>query len=245
MSLSIRQIKQRQPLALQVSKILRGLVLSGEFKPGDRLNETVIATKLGVSRSPIREALKVLETEDLVVNRGQKGTFVKDLSEKEVRDIYSVLCLISEASIREAVERFDEKKEKELRQLMRQQDNIFKSSDARKVFLGARRFHAFIVEASGNDLLKKIYDFVQAQEHRCRFATIALGGEDLAEANMEHTAIAEALLSHDAAKAEALMKAHLQKACLRGLKGLQILAKKEPESPDTAAAEKNKIGDRL
>ncbi len=235
MALNIRQIKQHQPLALQVSKILRDQILSGEFKPGDRLNETVIATKLGVSRSPIREALKVLETEDLAVNRGQKGTFVKDLSEKEVRDIYSVLCLISEAAIQEAVKHFDEKKEKELRELMRQQEKLFKSADARKVFLGARRFHAFTVEASGNDLLKKIYNFVQIQEHRCRFATIALGGEDLAEANREHMAIAEALLSRDATKAETLMKAHLQKACERGLRGLRIQAERKQETPDNMA----------
>jgi len=233
MALSIRKIKQRQPLALQVSKILRDLVLNGEFKPGDRLNETVIAAKLGVSRSPIREALKVLESENLVINLGQKGTFVKDLSEKEVRDIYSVLCLISEAAIREAIERFDEKKEKELRQLMRQQERIFKSSDPKKVFLGARRFHAFIVEASENDLLKRLYDFVQAQEHRCRYAAIALGGEELAEAKREHMAMAEALLSRDASKAEALTRAHLQKGLVRGLKGLSILAKKEHESTDT------------
>jgi DNA-binding GntR family transcriptional regulator len=228
MSLSTRQIKQRQPLALQVSKILRDLVLNGDFKPGDRLNETLIAAKLGVSRSPIREALKVLESENLVINRGQRGTFVRGLSEKEVKEIYSVLCLISEAAIREAVERFDEKKEKELRQLMRQQEKIFKSSDPKKVFLGARRFHAFIIEASENDLLKKIYDFVQAQEHRCRLAAVALGGEELAEANREHLAMAEALLGRDATKAEALNRAHLQKGLVRGLKGLSILAKKGP-----------------
>ena len=233
MSLSGRKIKQHYSLAIQISKILRDMILSGEFKPEDRLNETVIAQKLSVSRSPVREALKVLETEDLVVNRGQKGTFVKDLSEKEVRDIYSVLCLISEAAIREAVEHFDEKKERELKQLMRQQERIFRSADPKKVFLGARRFHAFIVEASENNLLKKLYDFVQIQEYRCRFAAIALGGEELAEANKEHTAIAEALLNRDAETGAILIRTHLAKGLLRGLKGLKVLAQKISKKGET------------
>ncbi len=215
-----RLIKKRKPLASQLVEILRDSILHGEFKPGERLNESVLSSRLGVSRSPIREALKVLEREDLVLNRGQRGTFVKNLSVKEIMDIYAVASAMQSLTVRFTVERMDEKKEKQLRSLMQRQDKILKGGGIKKSVAAGREFHRFIVEAAGNDLLTKIHDFVRIHEERCRLLIATQPGWAQEGVMKEHIAISEAMFKRDADEAEALIKEHFERSCKRALNAL-------------------------
>ena len=219
--MKLRRIRKNDPILPKVVNILRNAIIEGEFKPGERLNETAIASRLGISRSPIREAIKLLESENLVQAFNLRGSFVKDLSVKEIEDLYMVFSFISAPAIQVAVERMDSKRKKDLKALINQMRKSFKVDDIEKQRLLARRFHRFIIEATENDLLLKIHDSLRLQEERFRYYCLKAGSDALAEGQREHLDIGEALLEGDADKAQAKMKHHFDKARLRVLKRIQ------------------------
>ncbi|MBN1849878.1 MAG: GntR family transcriptional regulator [Deltaproteobacteria bacterium] len=218
----MKKLKKNQPIMPKVVDILRNAIIEGELNPGERINETAIALKLGISRSPVREAIKVLESENLVQTFNLRGSFVKDLSKKEVEDLYMVNSLIHRAAIRVAIERMDSRREKILKKLIGLMNKAFESADdIDKKRLLARQFHRFIIEATGNDLLLKIHDSLRTQEERFRYYTLQAGSESLAEGNREHIAIAEALLKRDAGLAESIINTHFDRARLRVLENIR------------------------
>lgn len=212
----MKKIKKNQPIMPKVVDILRNSIIEGELNPGERINETAIASKLGISRSPIREAIKVLESENLVQIVNLRGSFVKDLSKKEIEDLYMVNSIIHRAAIRVAAGKMNSRMEKKLKKLMRQITKAFEEADnIDKIRLLARQFHRFIIEATGNDLLLKIHDSLRIQEERFRYYTIKAGAEALTEANNEHLAIGEALLKRDADLAESIINKHFERSLVR------------------------------
>src|SRR4030042_667715 len=116
--MKLRNIKTFEPLTPKVTNLLRNAIINGDIKSGERLNETLISGKLGISRSPIREAFKILESENLVETYGRRGTFVKDLSIKEIDEIYTVIKLINLAATRLAASHMNEARKKELVSIM-------------------------------------------------------------------------------------------------------------------------------
>lgn len=219
--MKIRKIRKTDPILPKVVDILRSAIIECEFEPGERLNETSIASRLGISRSPVREAIKLLESENLVQTFNLRGSFVKDLSVKEIEDLYMVFSFINEPAIRVIVEKMDSKMEKDLKTLIRQMLKAFEVDDIEKNRLTARHFHRFIIEATQNDLLLKIHDSLRLQEERCRYYALKAGSVALAEGQREHLDIAEALLERDADKAQAKMKQHFDKARQRVLMSIQ------------------------
>lgn len=219
--MKIRKIRKSDPILPKVVDILRSAIIECEFEPGERLNETAIASRLGISRSPVREAIKLLESENLVQTFNLRGSFVKDLSVKEIEDLYMVLSFINEPAIRVVVEKMDSKREKDLKALISQMRKAFEVDDIEKNRLTARHFHRFIIEATENDLLLKIHDSLRLQEERFRYYSLKAGSDALAEGQREHLDIGEALLERDADKAEAKMKHHFDKARQRVLMSIQ------------------------
>jgi DNA-binding GntR family transcriptional regulator len=219
--MKFRRIKKADPILPKVVDMLRNAIVEGTLEPGERLNETSIASKLGISRSPVREAIKVLESENLVETFTQRGSFVKGLSVKEVEDLYMVLNLINRPAIRVAAEKMNAKKENDLKALIDQISKSYEADDIGKNRLLARRFHRFIIEATENDLLLKIYDSLRVQEERFRYYTLKEGLGVLAEAHSEHLAIVEALLERDPNRAESLITNHFDRARLRVLNSIQ------------------------
>lgn len=218
--MKLRKIKKYDPILPKVLEMLRNAIIEGEFEPGERLNETAIASKLGISRSPVREAIKLLESENLVETFSQRGSFVKDLSVKEIDDLYMVFSFIHEPAIRVAVEKLNDKREKQLRSIIKQMNKAFENDDVQKKRLLARRFHRFIIEATENDLLLKINDSLRSQEERFRYYSLKSEVKELAEGQSEHLAIGNALIDRDADKAQNLIKIHFNNARLRVLKSL-------------------------
>ena len=106
----ITQLRQIQTLNLrsQIEQEVRDAIIRGVFKPGERLVESVIASRLGVSRAPVREVLSALERENLVVNIPRRGYFVIDFTEKDIDEIYSFRLLLEIGALRRAISRFTE-----------------------------------------------------------------------------------------------------------------------------------------
>lgn len=103
------------PLRDVVFNTLRRAILRGELKPGERLMEIQLANKLGVSRTPIREAIRKLELEGLVLMIPRKGAEVAEITEKNLRDVLEVRCALEELAVQLACDRIDKDKLKELR----------------------------------------------------------------------------------------------------------------------------------
>ncbi len=103
------------PLRDVVFNTLRQAILRGELKPGERLMEIQLANKLGVSRTPIREAIRKLELEGLVLMIPRKGAEVAEITEKNLRDVLEVRCALEELAVQLACDRMDEEGVRELR----------------------------------------------------------------------------------------------------------------------------------
>ena len=102
------------PLRDVVFRTLRQAILTGEMKPGERLLEIHLANKLGVSRTPIREAIRMLELEGLVIMVPRRGAQVAQITEKSMSDVLEVRCALDELAVELACERISEEEKREL-----------------------------------------------------------------------------------------------------------------------------------
>ena len=117
------------PLRDVVFNTLRRAILRGELKPGERLMEIQLANKLGVSRTPIREAIRKLELEGLVLMMPRKGAEVAEITEKNLRDVLEVRCALEELAVQLACDRIDKEKIKELHAASARFKDILESDD--------------------------------------------------------------------------------------------------------------------
>lgn len=213
-------LKKPKLLSLKVTEILREAIIYGELKPGEKLNEAQLAMKLGISKSPLREALRNLESENLVETRSWKGTYIKKASLKGLEEIYLVLSMIEGTVARLAANNMDTKREKELKFILNEMEKVIEKGDIKRNVTLWRSLHDFIIIVSGIDLLSKIHNFLRSQELRFSM-TATTGGDSLHDVYREHLAISEALLEKNGDQAEALMKVHIEKARLRALARLK------------------------
>lgn len=207
-----------KPLWLKVFEFLRDAIVRGDIKPGEKLNEVLIASKLGLSRSPVREAIRVLESENFVETVAHKGPFVKPLSIKEIEEIHVVLKFLQAAAIQLAVGNMNTERRKELTSIVTQLDEGMGTDDIEELKSVSRRFHTFIIQASENDLLIRINEALLIQQERVRLWGASTEPEDIRAIYREHLSISKALLRQDAKEAERLMKDHVEMARLRFLK---------------------------
>ena len=209
-----------KPLWLKVLDFLRDAIVKGEIKPGEKLNEVLIASKLGISRSPVREAMRVLESENFVETIAHKGPYVKPLNVKEIEEIHVVLKFLQVAAVQLAVINMNEERKEELASIMNELEEKRGSHDIEELKLVSRRFHAFIMKASENDLLIRINESLLIQQERVRLWGVSTEPSDIAAIYKEHLLISKALLNQDAREAEQLMGDHVEKARLRFLKAI-------------------------
>ena len=141
------------PLRDVVFNTLRQAILRGELKPGERLMEIQLANKLGVSRTPIREAIRKLELEGLVLMIPRKGAEVADISEKSLRDVLEVRRALEELAVRLTCEKITKAQIRELRESAEEFKKILRSSDITQIAEADVRFHDIIYMATDNQKL--------------------------------------------------------------------------------------------
>jgi DNA-binding GntR family transcriptional regulator len=209
-----------KPLWLRVLEFLRDAIVKGQLGPGEKLNEVLIASKLGVSRSPVREAIRVLESENFVETIDRKGTFVKPLSIKEIEELHVVLKFLHAASIKLVVTNINNERKKELTEIIAQMEECRLTKDVEELKSISRRFHNFIMQASENDLLIRINESLLVQQERVRLWGASTDTVDITSIFDEHISISKAILSGDAEKAVKLMEDHVEKARNRIMKAI-------------------------
>ncbi|MCI5869038.1 MAG: GntR family transcriptional regulator [Dorea sp.] len=156
------------PLRDVVFNTLRQAILRGELKPGERLMEIQLANKLGVSRTPIREAIRKLELEGLVIMIPRKGAEVADITEKSLRDVLEVRKALEELAVQLACDKITQEEIEELKRAAEEFKKILKSRDITEIAEADVRFHDVIFMATDNQKLIQLLNNLREQMYRFR-----------------------------------------------------------------------------
>ena len=195
------------PLREVVFNNLRDAILKGQLKPGERLLENHLADKLGVSRTPVREALRMLEQENLVELIPRRGAQVLDISAEDIKNILEIRSALEVVSIRHACQKMDNDSLKELKKHNAEFEAAFEARDYEGV--ADEKFHDVIFSAAGNKRLVVIISNIQAQVYRYRMAYLKVYETKTAVLN-HHRNIMEAIEKQDAALGEKVMAEHIE-----------------------------------
>ena len=156
------------PLRDVVFNTLRKAILGGELKPGERLMEIQLANKLGVSRTPIREAIRKLEVEGLVLMIPRKGAEVAQITEKNMQDVLEVRKALEELSVQLACERITPEQVEEMKMAAEDFRKVLKSGDVTKIAEADVKFHDIIFAATNNQRLITLLNNLREQMYRFR-----------------------------------------------------------------------------
>lgn len=156
------------PLRDVVFNTLRKAILRGELKPGERLMEIQLANKLGVSRTPIREAIRKLELEGLVLMIPRKGAEVAQITEKNMQDVLEVRKALEELSVQLACERITPEQVEEMKLAAEEFRKVLKSGDVTKIAEADVKFHDVIFAATNNQRLVTLLNNLREQMYRFR-----------------------------------------------------------------------------
>lgn len=160
------------PLREVVFKTLRQSILTGELKPGERLMEIHLADKLGVSRTPIREAIRKLELEGLVTMIPRRGAEVAKISEKNLKDVLEVRTCLDSLAVRLACQRITDEQIADLKKACDDFVLATKTGEATAITKADVKLHDVIVRATGNERLQQMINTLSEQMYRYRFEYI-------------------------------------------------------------------------
>jgi DNA-binding GntR family transcriptional regulator len=199
----------RPALAVELTDRLRGLIMEGELKPGEKIPERLLTERYGVSRTPVREAVKVLAAEGLVVLVQNRGAVVSKLTVAELEEVFPVLAALEGVAGELACHRASDAEIAEIRRLNDRMHRAFKAGDRPRYFEINQRIHAAILTAARNATLHHQHQLVARRAARARYQA-NLTHERWQEALKEHDAILAALEARDAKKLGPLMKEHME-----------------------------------
>ena len=203
-------MKKRITLKEKVYSEMKASILNFDLKPGQRIYEEEIAARLGVSRTPIREALSTLLQEGLATSSPTKGYFVSDVSSKEIEELYQVREVLEILAIRSAMKKSTVKDWDRVEQVLKSLDPKNKSDKPTiKLFEDANQFHVEIVKICGNKILQQYLDMTA--DKIARIHAISMPFLDRAQAShREHLEILEHIKNGDTEKAIAANIEHLR-----------------------------------
>ncbi|GAA0590564.1 GntR family transcriptional regulator [Virgibacillus siamensis] len=153
----------QKPLSELIADQLKKDIWSESIKFGDRLLETDLAEHFDVSRSTIREAFKILETEELIVSKARKGTYVADFTEQDLNEIIELRTLIESQAFKKAMPKLDEQQLEKLKKITEQMKIKADEHDWNGLFDLDMEFHSFVVNLCGNARIVRIYNSLQVQ----------------------------------------------------------------------------------
>ena len=202
-------MEEHYSLGGKVFQQLKNSILAGEFENGAELREIALAKKLGVSRTPVREALRQLELEGLVTIIPNKGAYVVGISQKDIRDIYEIRSRLEGLCARWACDNITKDQLDELEENIYLSDFHSSKGNSEQVVELDNKFHEILYDASGSKELRHILRDFHHYVQRVRKVTLAVQ-ERAVNSNEEHRKIVEALKQHDGARAEELADAHMR-----------------------------------
>ncbi len=198
------------PLRDVVFKTLRKAILTGELKPGERLMEIHLANRMGVSRTPIREAIRMLELEGLVTMIPRRGAEVSQITFKGLEDVLEVRGALDRLAIELACDRISPQQLSDLKDAMLHFEKSIKTKNEKKIAKADVEFHDIIVEAGGNEKLAQMVYNLSEQVYRYRYECLkdaSLHEELIAE----HRKMYESIEKKDKIRAAEAVRLHIEK----------------------------------
>lgn len=202
------QMNEFLPLRDVVFNTLRQAILTGELKPGERLMEIHLANKLGVSRTPIREAIRKLELEGLVTMIPRRGAEVAQITEKSMNDVLEVRRALDALCVELACERITPEDTERLKLACETFEAAVRTSDVKKVAKADVELHDIIAQATGNQRLVQLINNLSEQMYRYRFEYI----KDISQHQRlidEHRMIYESIVKKDKEAASRAAHVHI------------------------------------
>ncbi len=203
------EIRNYKPLGEVVFEYLRSAILSGELKPGERLMEVTIADQLGVSRTPVREAIRKLEKENFVIMIPRKGAYVADLTKTDILEVLEIRVELEGFSAALAARRRSDEELEALGSVIERFNEAMMNRDTKKMIECDNEFHSLIFTASKNqrliDIILDLHDQFQ------RFRLVYFNEfTNFQEIQQSHGKIFEAILNHDSETARKNAEEHVE-----------------------------------
>jgi DNA-binding GntR family transcriptional regulator len=187
---------------------IRKMIVDGDLKPNTRINEKEICESLGISRTPLREALKSLSIEGLVTLLPNRGAWVTEISNEDMINLFSLMGALESLAGELAVDRATDKEIDDISELHYQMMNSYHKKDIPEYYRLNKAIHWSIVEASRNDHLKQVYMITGAKINRVRFL-VPMDLQGWNSAVLEHECMLNALKRRDRDTMALIMKKHL------------------------------------
>lgn len=201
---------RKTSLHLEAAHALREAIIGGDLSPGDRLDEAKYCDAFGISRTPLREAIKLLEAEDLLWVRPGRGVYVTVMTAQDVTDLFEVVSDLERLAVTLAVDRMNISDRANLRRMHDRMMHHYNQGNLRDCFQSDFDIHGFLVEKSANSVLKATHYTLMARARRGRYVALFERAR-WDEAMKEHENIMEAIESRDAEAAGALVHHHISR----------------------------------
>jgi DNA-binding GntR family transcriptional regulator len=215
MKVPLPQVREGRVLADWVTASLREAILKGYFESGEKLDQDGIAEELEVSRTPVREAMRRLESEGFIEVRPHHGAFIAKVSQQDIREVYEIRRLLEAEIVRQVTPLIPESVFDELDRSLTETEVQFEAGDSAKHFESDVYFHETIVNFVENRLLKEVLDGLTNRISMVRRFAQLQPGYHMTESFKEHRAILEAIRQRDPEEAAELMRLHLVESAVR------------------------------
>lgn len=200
-----------KPLREIVCDTLRQAIVDGVFKPGERLMEIKLADEMGVSRTPVREAIRKLEIEGFVELVPRRGTYVSDISVKDITDVYEIRIVLDVLAAVLSTERITPEEINKMRSLLDDIDAHIKKGEFDQIVEADSAFHDVLYQASHNQRLVMMINNLRDQFTRLRMRSMKYPGR-LKNTQREHRELVDAIAARDIERAKATVCSHLENA---------------------------------
>ncbi len=205
---SALEIVRTRSLSSLVAQEIERMILAGTLAAGERLNEQAIATRLGVSRGPVREAVRGLERSGLVVAVRNQGSYVRQVSAEEALEIYDLRAAITGLACARLAQSATDEQITTLRGLVKRMEAARKAGEPAAYYALNLEFHAALLSFGGGPRARRLYEELGNELHLYRRRAL-VQPENMRESNAEHAAILHAIAAGDAATARAEGEAHI------------------------------------
>jgi DNA-binding GntR family transcriptional regulator len=198
-------VQHHQTLREKILENIRDAILKGDLKPGERVSEPDIAERYGISRTPIREAFRQLESEGYLTVIPRKGAVVAKHSEKDIEEFYSIKSVLEGYAAQLAAERMTPKDIDKLEAINNRLEKLSKSKDVKTFFRVHNEFHENFFRAAGNQKLQELIQQLLKKFEYLRIASFSMPGR-MEISVQEHKKIIEAFRNNDGYLADLLVR---------------------------------------
>lgn len=206
---NILKIEGYELLSQKVYRVLKAEIIKGSLKPGTKLLEGKIADQMGVSRTPVREALRELAAEGFVKMSPNQGMIVSNASVEDIQDVLQIRGVLEGLAARLAAKVFNGEEIKELEKYIKQMEHYTNKDDFLAFSEIDAEFHELILNVCGNKRLIQLRRNLSDQAHRYRIRSLSIPGR-LRYSLKEHKEIAEAIKKKDSIQADRLSQIHIK-----------------------------------